>query len=48
MAELTTGISDIKEDLVHMSDGLELRCIGGRLEAEIAGLWDRFAQLFCC
>ena len=38
MAELTRGISTIKEGLAHMSDFLELRSMVGRHETEVAGL----------
>ena len=38
MAELTRGISAIKEGLVHMSNVLEVPGIVGRHEAELAGL----------
>ena len=38
MAELTRGISAIKEGLVHKSDFLEVRSMVGRHEAVIACL----------
>ena len=38
MAELTRGISTMKEGLVYMSDLLELRRLVGPYEVEIAGL----------